>query len=54
MTDEQQLQRAYDEARRVLWAAYAKAVRDKRDAETVQRARELAEWFDKGTLVARA
>ncbi len=54
MTDEQQLQRAYDEARRLLWAAHAKALRDKRDAEAVQRARDLAEWFDKGTLVARA
>ncbi len=49
MTDEQQLQRKYDEARRI-----AKALREKREAEAVQRARDLAEWFDKGTLVARA
>jgi hypothetical protein len=54
MTDEQQLQRVYGEVWWLLWVVYVKALRDKRDAEVVQRAKEMAEWFDKGTLVARA
>jgi len=54
MTDEQQMQRAYDEARRLLWAEHSKWKRlGPESAEQAQRAKDLAERFDMCHLVPR-
>ena len=54
MTDEQNRQRAYDEARRMLWAEYSKCKRlGPSHAENADRAKQLAEVFDVSVLVAR-